>query len=96
MNKRQIKGVVRLVDSHARWLVKGILVFLAYMKETSLSNKAQANQKIIAEFVVQAYAPRPAAPAPGLLMMKRREKCIDGPRYFLSAERVILDLGLLR
>ena len=37
------------------------------MKETSLSNKAQANQKIIAEFVVQAYAPRPAAPEPGIV-----------------------------
>ena len=65
------------------------------MTETNLSNKAQANQKIIAEFVVQAYAPRHRRRGL-LLMMKRREKWIDGPRYFLSAERVILDLGLLR
>ena len=64
------------------------------MKETNLSSTAQANQKIIAEFVVQAYAPRHRRR--GLLLVKRREKCIDGPRYFLSAERVILDLGLLR
>ena len=64
------------------------------MKETNLSSTAQANQKIIAEFVVQAYAPRHRRR--GLLLVKRPKKCIDGPRYFLSAERVILDLGLLR
>jgi len=73
-------------DSHARWLIKGILLLLAYTKQTELSKKAQANLKVLVQFVVQAYAPV-------MFDIKRRENCTEGPWHFWNFCRRTRFLG---